>query len=128
MSKLTDDLKTYLRIFNPHDFARIGEAKIYVTYEPQELGRMSRGAQYVIVGIDFDADPEGRWYNNGKKVFTLFGSGEDKAKARVAALDWAMEKYNIETWAKMPYRESWVEKSAFNRVMQKLENAKKESQ
>ena len=124
MSKITDELRHYLKVYNPHDFASLGGARIYVSYSPEIRGRVSQGAQYEVIGIGFDVSPDSAWYDHGSKTFTTFHYRGNKSETRDATLQWAAEKYHITEWAKMPYRESWVEKGAYARVMSKLRDAK----
>lgn len=128
MSKLTDELKEYLKVFNPHNFTSIGGGKVWVEYDPQQTGRMAVGhaSGYNVHGVGFKVDPDGPWYNYGAAVFTPFHYKGDRHKARDEALKWASEQFGITEWVKAPWRETWVSRECYDRVMELLASAKKD--
>ena len=95
--KLTKKVLRENRIFNPHNLAREAGSKLYIGYTSAEYGRASDSASWSIVGITFKTDPNGAWYNNGHKTFSVY-SHEAKVVKLEEAMQWVKENYGITEW------------------------------
>jgi len=90
--------KKYLRenkIYNPHNLARLAGNKVYIAHTPASYGRISSSAHWQIVGIDFQTDPKGAWYNYGHKTF-IVSSRQDKQPMLTEAIKWVKENFDLD--------------------------------
>jgi hypothetical protein len=70
MKKTTKDTLRALLIYNPHNLAERGvEPRVFVSYTPQETGRASQCAKWIIKGIGFNTNPDAAWYDYGLGKF-----------------------------------------------------------
>lgn len=106
--KLTKAILREHGIINPYDLCKAGRDKVAVVYRHQELGRMNQPARWQVMGVGFQVDPDGPWYNYGAKTF-IVGShrnethAQSKERQRQAAIAWATERYGITEWERDPF-------------------------
>ena len=98
-----------LRIINSWDIAKISDSKIFISYSGPTYGRGPSNANWQVIGIGFKTDPEGPWYNYGRKTFNIWGVREDKKPQLAEAIKWASEIYGITKWEKDPFGDYQVE-------------------
>ena len=93
------------QIRNPHNLATAGGSKLYVGYSPQDTGRASRCAKWIVKGIGFDTDPKAAWYNYGYKTFSPDYplNKANKEAARDEALAWASKTFGPFEWERDPF-------------------------
>lgn len=103
MSKFTEELRT-IGIINNHDFASHGN--VVILYSPNEYGRGSRSAQWIVYRPGYQTAPDAHWTDYGNKTFTIWGNGthkEVKEQKLAEAKEWCEERYDITEWAKNPF-------------------------
>lgn len=102
---------------NPHALATLGPGRVYISWSPMEIGRLSRVAMYQVIHLDHKTDPKGHWSDYGHKTFSIFRDTKEQALA--AAIAWADEKYGKREWIRSPwgdYHESAVLPAVIEKV------------
>jgi hypothetical protein len=118
VKKLTKpQLQEQKKIFNPHDFCKVGGGRLFISYQPRPQGRMGIGSipGWKVVGIRFHTDPEADFLDHGCKRFTC--GTRDKEAGLAEAKAWATEKYGITEWIRDPFG-AWQDESVYRKVME----------
>ena len=100
--KLRQNLLREHRIYNAYDLAKAVGNKVYIDYTPSESGRMAHYAHWSVIGVNFQVNPKGAWYEHGNKQFSIRGR-EYKEEALLEAIEWVREKFGITAWEKAPF-------------------------
>lgn len=105
MSKAATALAERLRIFNPHNASTFagerGGAGVYVTYRPEQRGRVYTFAAWQVVRPGYKTDPGGHWMDHGHKTFGV-RSVQERSAVLEEALEWASRRYGVTDWEKIP--------------------------
>ena len=106
MKALTKEQWRTRHIFNPYTLANAaGGLKVFIDYRPQDRGRASVTAAWVVVRIGYRTDPDGFWRDDGHKTFNLW-HGSERQQRLDEATAWASERYGITAWERSPFG-SW---------------------
>lgn len=100
--RITKQVLSEHKIYNPHDIAKRGGAKLYIDYTPQETGRMYQNASWQVIGVGFKTDPDGHWHDYGHKTFAVYRREEKKPQLE-KAMAWCQATYGITEWERSPF-------------------------
>ena len=109
-----------LEIFNVVDLIKAAGAKLVICYHAAETGRMSRCANWAVIGNGFQTKPDAHFMDYGTKKFIVWGRNT-KAPALEEAKQWVAETYQITEWEKGPFGGIYPKGT----VKKALENIKK---
>ena len=101
----TKDQMRAAKVFNCWELSQLGPDKLHVSFTPQEVGRMTRCAQYQVIRVGYKTDPKAHWLDYGNKTFSCYGT-KDKDETRLAAIAWADGRYGTREWIRDPWG-SW---------------------
>lgn len=102
MKRLTKKQWNARRIFNCHGIAKRSGANLFICYSPAILGRGYSSANWRVVGVGFETEPDEAWYNHGQKTFYVYHRA-DKEPQLTAAMRWAHQKYHTPGWERDPW-------------------------
>lgn len=103
------ELFSTVGVFNPHNFAAVEGAPVYVSYRKEESGRAYQSAAWQVIRVGLKTDPDAHWRDQGNATFGVYRR-DQKATQEVAAKAWASERYGVTEWAKTPYG-TWMDKT-----------------
>lgn len=107
MSKLSDDLRNMLKIFNSYSWMTYavehGAKDVpFISFRPIQHGRGYRSAAWQVILPGRRTDTEAAWYDNGHKTFIVSDFGDrTKENQLAAALTWASERYGVTDWVRL---------------------------
>jgi len=107
--KLTREQLRAARIINDWDLAKVIQALggfgVFVSYRPQDHGRVYTPAAWQVIRPGFRTDPKGHWSDYGHKTFLVgVPVREFKDPVRLEAIVWASKRYQLdpEDWLPSP--------------------------
>ncbi len=118
--KITKAQLKLISIHNPHNMARIAGSKLYIGYLPAEAGRAAHYSAWTIIGIGFDTNKGGAWYDYGQKNFP-FACREEKESELQKAKQWVKDTYGITEWERDVFG-SYQIKGTLAKIQELLKN------
>lgn len=106
MSKLTDSLHS-IGVSNDHGFFNeVGQ--VWIQYVAGDSGRGGRSGRAQVYRRGFKTDPDGPWYDYGRKTFNGWETPLPtdvtlRAHCLALAQAWAGERYGIAEWVRSPF-------------------------
>jgi hypothetical protein len=92
--KLTKKLLNENKIYNPHGIATATEEKLFIGSNSVDNGKVGHSANWAIVGIKIQTDPNGWWGNYGCKTFIFRRDTKESQLAEAKA--WVKKKYDMD--------------------------------
>lgn len=101
-------------LYNSHDIAKKGNGKVFLSYT-NNMSRWGRGKFWEVVGVGFNTNGNGPWYDYGHKTFMMWNIKE-KEETLEQAKQWCLEQYGITEWEKDPFG-SWHPKGTIKAAL-----------
>ena len=120
MSKITNELRERLGVFNAFNFARRGKAPGFVRYSTQHARAYGYGDRKGRV-ITFTASS----YTTTTHRPRGKSAAEDKQLCIAAALEEARAQFGISDWRRSPWPNDYVPVEAYDKVMAELKAHRK---
>lgn len=130
MSKLTIELHEHLKISNSWEMARLGGARVWVSYSRMHAhAHGTRDPRAIVLRWNNDR----RTYEDAqvlKVPMGFSGTGTQvRDKAFELALEWiSTQAYKQTEWKRTPFNDAMVPLPVYDKIMTKLEEAKTTSQ